>query len=67
MDLRVFDIKKNEINGASKQYYVCHNDSKYKNNNKVINKVLNSEKKLKLADEKLLKNLSKKLIIQKKN
>ena len=64
--LRVFDIKQNEINGASKQFFVCHNDSKYKNNNKVINKVLNSEKKLKLADEITFKKFIKEINYSKK-
>ncbi len=30
--LRVFNIKSNDINGASKQYFVCHENSHYKNN-----------------------------------
>jgi hypothetical protein len=47
--LRVFDIKSNDINGASKQYYVCHKDSIFKNNSAVINKILNSENKLNLS------------------
>ncbi len=56
--LRVFDIKKNNINGASKQYYVCHNDSHYKDNISIIKKELNLEKKLQLSD----KNTYKKFI-----
>tara|TARA_B110000881_G_scaffold216651_1_gene232647 strand:+ start:1304 stop:2521 length:1218 start_codon:yes stop_codon:yes gene_type:complete len=55
-NLEVFDIKKNDINGASKQYYICHADSKYNVNKKVIDDVLNSEKKLKLSDEQTFKN-----------
>ena len=55
-DLRVFDIKKNDINGSSKQYYICHSQSKYKNDQNVINKILNSEKNLKLSDPKTFKN-----------
>ncbi len=47
--LRVFDIKSNDINGASKQYYVCHNDSIFKNNSAIINKILNSENELNLS------------------
>ena len=54
-NLRIFDIKKNDINGASKQYFICHVGSKYKNNLKVINSTLDSEKKLKLSDEKTYK------------
>ena len=55
-NLRIFDIKKNEINGASKQYFISHVGSKFKNNLKVINSTLNSEKKLKLSDEKTYKH-----------
>ena len=55
-NLRIFDIKKNDINGASKQYFICHLESKYKNNLKTIKKTLNFEKKLKLSDEKTYKH-----------
>ena len=47
--LRVFDIKSNDINGASKQYYICHQISKYEDNDYVINKIINEEKKLNLS------------------
>jgi hypothetical protein len=68
-NLRVFDIKKNKINGSSKQYYVCHAKSKYKDNNKIIDKILKSEKKLKLSDQNTFKkfinsiNKSKKKLV----
>ena len=58
-NLRVFDIKKNSINGASKQYYICHTLSKYKDNKKVISSILKSEKKLKLTEEKTYKDFIK--------
>lgn len=51
-DLKVFDIKSNDINGASKQYYICNFNSKYKVNKTRINKVLINEKKLKLSNRK---------------
>ena len=51
-DLKVFDIKSNDINGASKQYYICNFNSKYKVNKTRINKVLINEKKLKLSNKK---------------
>ena len=47
-NLRVFDLKRNNINGGSVQYLICKKDSKYKTNHKIIQKVLNEEKKLKL-------------------
>ena len=48
---RVFNIKSNDINGASKQYFVCHEKSHYKNNKLALNKVLNFEKSLKFVVE----------------
>ena len=57
--LRVFDIKSNEINGSSKQYFVCHESSNYKNNKLVLKKVLNFEKSLKLTNENTFKNFIK--------
>ena len=68
-NLRVFDIKKNDINGASKQYFICHKESNYKENKKNIFQILNSERKFRLADEKTFKkfiyeiNLSKKKLV----
>ena len=64
--LRVFDIKQNDINGASKQFFVCHKVSKYQNNNKIINKILDSENKLNLADEKTFKKFIKEINYSKK-
>ena len=57
--LRVFDIKENNINGASKQYFICHLNSKYKDNKKIITSILNSENKLKLTDENTYKKFIK--------
>ena len=37
-NLRVFEIKKNEINGASKQFFICHENSKFLDNQRNINK-----------------------------
>jgi len=50
--LRVFDLKKNNINGGSTQYFICKKKAKYKTNHKVINKVLKEEKKYKLESKK---------------
>ena len=55
-NLKVFEIKKNDINGASKQYYICHKNSKYKINKKIIDGIFKEEKKLKLSEEKTFKN-----------
>ena len=58
-NLKVFDIKINDINGASKQYYISHNDSEYKTNEKIINNILKLEKKLNLSKEITYKNFFK--------
>ena len=59
--LKIFDIKINDINGASKQYYICHSDSKYQVKNSIINKIFNEEKKLKLFDKKTFKKFIKEI------
>ena len=46
-NLRVFDHKFNNINGGSSQYYICHEDSKYKLK-KSVSEVLKMEKKFNL-------------------
>ena len=58
-DLRVFDIKENDINGGSKQYFICHQNSKYKSNHLKIKSILNSEKKLNLSKENTYKKFFK--------
>ena len=72
--LRVFDIKQNNINGGSMRYFICHNNSIYLTNYKVLNSVLNEEKKYSLENKitynkfynkiNLVKNKIKKLIIK---
>ena len=58
-NLRVFDIKENDINGASKQYFICHQNSKHKSNYFKIKSILNSEKKLNLSKENTYKKFFK--------
>ena len=43
--LRVFDIKFNNINGGSTQYFICKNSAKFKNNSNNLKKALNMENK----------------------
>ncbi len=64
--LRVFDIKPNSINGGSMRYFICHNDSKYKNKQKIISSIMNQEKKLKLDSVKTYVNFFKKINTVKK-
>ena len=68
-DLRVFNIKPNSINGGSMRYFICHDYSKYKNNYKNINMIINEETRLKLDQSKtfynffqLINNQKKKLV-----
>ena len=51
-NLRVFDLKTNNINGGSTQYFICKKNSKYKTNYKIIRKFLREEKKVKLEKKK---------------
>ena len=39
-NLRVFDIKNNDINGGSSRYFICHRNAKFKMNKKKIIKIL---------------------------
>ena len=55
-NLRVFNLKKNTINGGSTQYFICKKNSKYKNNYKSINQVLKEEEKFKLREKKTFIN-----------
>ncbi len=57
--LKVFDIKSNKINGASKQFYISHSISKFKINFKKINNILKSEENLKLSSISTFKKFIK--------
>ena len=46
-NLRVFDIKTNNINGGSTQYFICKKDSQHKMKSKLISSILKKEKKMK--------------------
>ena len=47
-NLRIFDIKLNNINGGSTQYYICKKKANYKYNSTYIKKILNNESKFRL-------------------
>ena len=51
-NLRVFDIKFNDINGGSTQYYMCKKNAKYINNDLKLKKILKNETKFKLDKKK---------------
>ena len=65
-ELRVFNLKADIINGGSMRYYICHKDSKYKNNNKKINKILREEMKSKLDKTSTFSDFFKLINVQKK-
>jgi hypothetical protein len=60
-NLRVFDIKPNNINGGSMKYFICHDKSKYKNNQKIISFILNQEERYKLESISTYKKFFKKI------
>jgi len=64
--LRVFDLKRNNVNGGSVRYYISHDNSHFKSNTKDINKLLKEEKKYMLESIKVFKKFEKKLILNKK-
>lgn len=63
--LRVFDIKQNSINGASKQYYICHNNSHYAEKKNIISKCLSNERKLKLSKVSTFRKFIKQINVSK--
>ena len=60
-NLRVFDIKKNKINGGSTQYFISKKDSKYNINYDSINRTLREEKKHKLENKKTFVDFFRKI------
>ena len=63
--LRVFDLKKNDINGGSITYYICHENAKFKTNLKKITSIVKEESRLKLEKINTYKKLEKNIIKQK--
>ena len=59
--LKVFDIKRNDINGGSKQFYICLKSSKYLVNNRILQNELSEEKRYKLSDPKTFKKFFKEI------
>ena len=43
-NLRVFDLKSNDINGGSMRYFISHELSQFKSNTSSIKRFLNKEK-----------------------
>ena len=59
--LRVFDIRYNNINGGSTQYFICKEKSKYKNNKKNLNSALKKEENLGIENTKTYKKFFNKI------
>ena len=45
-NMRIVDIEYNNSNGGSARFVICHKDSKYRSNNKKINRFINNENKI---------------------
>ena len=61
-NLRVFDLKHNDINGGSTQYFICKKNSKHKENYKTIKKVLLRENKIGLNKRKTIVDFYKRVL-----
>ena len=64
-ELKIFDIKKNNINGGSLRYLISHKNSKYKVNHRVIRSILKEEKIYEL-EKKTYINFFNQINLQKK-
>ncbi len=60
-DLKVIDVFENDINGSSKQFYISKINSKFKVNQKKINKILREEIKLKIHSKKRISSFFKEI------
>jgi len=60
-NLKVFDIKSNDINGASKQFFICKKNASYKTKTKIINNYIKEENKLKLEKKETYFKFIKKI------
>ncbi len=65
-NLRVFDIKKNQVNGGSTRFYICHKEAFYKEKKDKIKKHVKFELKFKLESKKTYKIFLDKILNIKK-
>ena len=61
-NLRIFDIKRNNINGGSIQYFICKKNANFKTNSGTLNRVLKEESKLELDNLHTYQNFYKKIL-----
>ena len=64
-NLRVFDLKSNDINGGSMRYFISHELSQFKSNTSSIKRFLNKEKKFKLENPSTFKSFFRQINKQK--
>ena len=60
-NLKILDIKKNQINGGSTRFYICHKDANYKVKENKIKKIIKYELKFKLENKNTYKSFFKKI------
>ncbi len=61
-NLKVFDISRNEINGGSTRFYVCHKNSEYIVKKNKISSIIKYEERFKLDKKKTYVNFFKKIL-----
>jgi 2-polyprenyl-3-methyl-5-hydroxy-6-metoxy-1,4-benzoquinol methylase len=61
-NLRIFDIKRNSINGGSIQYFICKKNAKFKTNIKSLNRIIKEESMLKLDNVNTYKNFFRSIL-----
>ena len=66
-NLKLIDVKENEINGASKQFFIAKKNSIFKTNLKKIKHFLELEKKEKLNTVQTFYKLKKEIVFLKEN
>tara|TARA_B100001093_G_scaffold243900_1_gene233609 strand:+ start:84 stop:1124 length:1041 start_codon:yes stop_codon:yes gene_type:complete len=66
-NLKVFDISRNQINGGSTRFYICHKKSNYSVKKNKINQIIKYEKKFKLEQKNTYIKFFEKILSIKKN
>jgi hypothetical protein len=61
-NLRIFDIKRNNINGGSIQYFICQKNANFKTNSGTLNRILKEESKLELTNLHTYQNFYEKIL-----
>ena len=59
--MKIFDLKSNDINGGSTQYFICKKNANIRVNYKTIKKYINKEKTIGVSKFKTIVNFYKKI------